>query len=56
MTLQQIISGRRPLEHALADLVAKMKAMPLNHPGRGPLATMIVGLEDEIYRRRNAVS
>lgn len=38
----------RPMEKALGDLRAKLKAMPLNDPRRGPMALRIVQLEDEI--------
>ena len=42
----------RSLDEALADLCARLKAMPLNSPLRGDLIRRIVALEDEIAARQ----
>ena len=42
----------RSMEQALADLCARLKAMPLNSPARGDMIRRIVALEDEIAGRR----
>lgn len=44
--------GPRSLDQTLTDLNAKMRSLPLTHPDRGPIARQIVGIEDELDRRR----
>jgi hypothetical protein len=54
LTHGSTIRAPRSLEQALAHLDAKLRAMPLTDPNRGRLAMQVVGLEDEIDRRRAA--
>jgi hypothetical protein len=47
-----VLSELRTLPHALADLMAKHKNMPRDHPERSGLARMIRLLSEEIAMRR----
>lgn len=51
------LNRHRPLQQALADLVAKHDRLIFNHPARRDLARMIRQLEAEIaYRGRQAAA
>ncbi len=43
---QTMRTDPRSLTQALAELRAKLKALPLTHPARGRIAQQVVGIED----------